>query len=95
MEGENNNMNSGVNYSAGENKSNSLLWSIIAIVIVVALGYLLFVGKDDENIMNNNTDGTNQAYDDNMGTQSDSSDVNAIESDMEATNFNSLEVEIE
>ncbi len=91
MEGE----NKPVSVSESENKSNSLLWSIIAVVIVIALGYLLFVNKDDENTMNNNTDSTNQVYDDNMGTQSDSADVNSIESDMEATNFNSLEVEME
>lgn len=91
MEGE----NKPVSVSESENKSNSLLWSIIAVVIVIALGYLLFVNKDDGNQMNNNTDSTNQVYDDNMGTQSDSTDVNSIESDMEATNFNSLEVEME
>lgn len=99
MEGENNSVstNESINSSGGENKSNSILWSIIAIVIVVVLGYLLLRSNPREDNINGNTENINQAQEpvDNIGTQSDSSDINSIEADLETTNFNSLEVEME
>lgn len=98
MEGDNNLANgSSGNPASSESKSGSLVWSIIAIVIVVVLGYLLFNGGSKEETINNNTEGAVQMQEsnDSMNTQSDSSDVESIEADMEATNFNSLEVEME
>lgn len=95
MEGENNMSMGGGSQPVGnmssEKKSGSLMWSIIAIVIVVLLGYLLVKGNSDKTT---NTESTTM-QDESIGTQSDSSDINSIEADMETTNFDSLDVEVE
>lgn len=91
MEGDNNSV------QVVENKSNSLLWSIVAIVIIVVLGYILLGGESRENKMNNAQESMSQNEQpvDSMGTQSDSTEIESIEADFESTDFNSLEVEIE
>jgi len=104
MEGENNNtMGQNMNMGGGsqpvgnmgsEKKSGSLLWSIIAIIIVVLLGYLLVKnGSNTDTTLDNEADTTVQS--DNIGTQSNSTDINSIEADLESTNLDSLDVEIE
>lgn len=97
MMGQNMNMGGGsqpVANMGGEKKSGSLLWSIIAIIIVVLLGYLLVKnGSSTDTTLDNEADTTMQS--DNIGTQSDSTDINSIEADLEATNLDSLDVEIE
>lgn len=94
------NMNGGMNTPmgsvGGEKKSGSLVWAIVAVVIVALLGYLLVKsGNNTDDTMSPQDQASENIQNDTIGTQSDSTDINSIDADLNATNLGTLDVELE
>lgn len=78
-------------YSSSEKKTDSVVWSIVAILVIALLGFLLFKNSNKSTVGENYQSSSIE----DPSTQSDSSDLSSIEVDLENTDLNSLEVEIE
>ena len=85
MDGEQNNVNMGGNPNSGMGSAGPII-AVIVILAIIVLAGLYFWGQ--------RMNGENMMYGDNVETQSQSDDPNSIEADLNSTNVDNVDAEV-